>query len=306
MTKSIDAVVVAYRSEDHIEECIEALQRIEGLASLVVVDNGDGESARRAAAVGARTLHDPSNPGFGMGHNRGVACGAAEYLFLVNPDALVVPDPVREGVALLKSRPDAAAVQGVIVNAATGSPERSQGRELRPVHLLGRAFALRSLLRFRPVRFLTGLAPAVSDHVDRAPTSVSETEWLAATAVLMRRAAFEQVGGFSDDYFLYGEDADLCHRLRASGWRLLAHPAQWAIHQGGASAATSVDREITWWNGTMTFAARWWSPSAWSVALLASLLVGARLMIRSPSDAGRVASFMIADPWRKRRRWAGR
>lgn len=297
----MDAVVVAYRSQDHIGACLDALASVEGLQNIVVIDHGDGETARRAALHGATVVHDPTNPGFGRGQNRGVAMGRAPYLLMVNPDAVVRKAAVACGVALLDERPRVAAVQGTIANSETAALERSHGRELGPVHLLGRAFALRRLLRFRTVRRLARLVPAVSDHVERAPAGVVETEWLAATALLVRRSAFESVGGFSDAYFLYGEDLDLCHRLRLAGWTLLATPEEWATHQSGASAATDVDREITWWNGSMTFAALWWRPSAWSMALAASAVAGLRLVLRSPSHARGVASKMIAAPWRHRR-----
>jgi N-acetylglucosaminyl-diphospho-decaprenol L-rhamnosyltransferase len=304
MSRRIDAVVVAYRSEDRIRDCLRALRAIESLAGVTVVDHGDGESARIAAAAGATVIHDPSNPGFGAGQNRGVAKGGAEYLLLCNPDALVDGAAITRGLALLDARPDVAAVQGAIVNARTGAMERSQGRELGVLHLLARALRLRGLLRFTVTRRLARRLPALADHVERTPAQPAATESLAATALLIRRRAFEATGGFASGYFLYGEDLDLCRRLRLAGWRLLALPDLWATHDNGASAASSHDRELTWWNGTMTFAARWWTARAWSGAVAASAVECVHQALTAPGDVPRTVRALLLDPLRVRRRCA--
>ena len=67
----IDAVLVAYRSEAVIAASVEAAAALGGW--VVVVDHGDGASARRARDRGAVVQEDASNPGFGAGQNRGVA-----------------------------------------------------------------------------------------------------------------------------------------------------------------------------------------------------------------------------------------
>jgi hypothetical protein len=301
MTGRVDAVVVAYRSEDRIAGCLAALRDVDEIAGVVVVDHGDGQSARKAAATGAETVHDASNPGFGAGQNRGVARGSAPYVLLCNPDAVVAAAAVERGIDLLDSHPDVAAVQGAIVNARTGGLERSQGRELGALHLLARALRLRNLLRLRAARAIVRCIPRVADHADRAPIQPVDVESLAATALLIRRAAFVQVQGFSAGYFLYGEDLDLCRRLRATGWRLVALPDRWATHDDGASAATSHERELTWWNGTMTFAARWWGRSAWCGAVAASALECVHQAASKPRDARRTLRALLLDPLGERR-----
>ncbi|MDP9006627.1 MAG: glycosyltransferase family 2 protein [Actinomycetota bacterium] len=295
----LDTVLVAYRSEDVIEAAVRAARELGG--QVVVVDHGDGGSARTGAALGAVTFEDRSNPGFGAGQNRGVATTTSPFVLLCNPDAVVVPQAVAEGAKLLEGRPDVAAVQGVIVNRHTGLPERSQGVEIRPAHLLGRALGGRRLLRCGVVRSLMRRSATLADHVERVPRGPVEVESLAATAVLIRRSAFEEVGGFDPSFFLYGEDLDLCHRLRLAGWKLMAVPEVWAHHLGGASAESSRAREVQWWRGTLRFANRWWGPRAWSVAITAATVRWARLAVTSPRGAGSVLRAMVIAPARARR-----
>lgn len=294
----VDAVLVAYRSDDVIEGAVERAQRLGG--SVVVVDHGDGESARLAAALGAVAISDPSNPGFGTGQNRGLAFTGSEHVLLCNPDAEIVPDAVLAGAELLRSRPDVAAVQGVILNSANGLPERSSGVGVRPIDLLARAVGAKALLRIPVIAKLGRRSSVVRAHADRVPSGPVEVKSLAATAVLVRRSAMDAVDGFDESYFLYGEDQDLCRRLRESGWKLVTLPEVWATHVSGGSAASSWSREVNWWRGTMQFAATWWSGPAWAVALVAAAVRWARLVLGHPTLASPGFRLMLAEPVRCR------
>lgn len=295
---TVDTVFVAYRSEDVIERALAQAAPLGGLS--VVVDHGDGASARIAALAGALAIHDPSNPGFGTGQNRGISFTGSEFVLLCNPDAEILPDAVLAGAELLRARPGAAAVQGVIVNRGTGRPERSAGVELGPVHLLGRAVGAKRLLGLPVVASLARRSSTLQDHADRVPDEPVEVESLAATAVLVRRSALDQVGGFDESFFLYGEDLDLCRRLRAAGWTLVAVPEVWATHTSGGSAHSSWQREAEWWRGTMSFAARWWGPAPWTAAMAAATLRWARMAVRHPSRAGAALIAVILAPARVR------
>lgn len=295
---TIDTVLVAYRSEDVIGAAVTAASHLGG--KVVVVDHGDGASAERAAAAGATVIVDPNNPGFGAGQNRGVARTSAPFVLLCNPDAEIVAHAVTAGAAFLQAHPEVAAVQGVIVNAATGRPERSAGVELGPVHLLGRAIGAKGLLQFPAVQALVRRVPSLRDHADRNPAGPAEVESIAATAILVRRAAFDQVGGFDESYFLYGEDLDLCRRLRNEGWTLLALPEVWASHSSGGSAESSWDREASWWQGTMQFSAARWRSGAWVVAVLSATVQCVRLSVRRPTRARVALSSVVLDACNKR------
>jgi GT2 family glycosyltransferase len=294
VTTPVDAVIVAFRSDGVIERSVRAAQRLGG--RVVVVDHGDGQSARRAAAMGATTVHDPANPGFGAGQNRGVSGTTTPYVLVCNPDAGVDPAAVLAGADFLEARPDVGAVQGVVVNQRTGAPERSQGVAVGPGHLLGRAVGARRLLSLGVVRHLARCSPNLRDHVERVPPRPLEVESLAATVLLVRRAAFDAVGGFDPTFFLYGEDLDLCRRLRRAGWALVALPEVWAVHEGGGSAESARVRELHWWRGTMQYGARWWSPAEWTVALVAAAIRATRLSIRSLRCSRPAWSSLVLSP----------
>ena len=69
--------------------------------------------------------------------------------------------------------------------------------------------------------------------------SEREVDWVSGAAMLVRRSAFEQVGRFDEDFFLYGEELDLCTRLRGAGWKVLYTPELEILHEGGVSTGRS-------------------------------------------------------------------
>ena len=300
MTAQFDVVIVAYNSVEVIGDVVTRARALPGVGEVVVIDHGRDGSAAEATAHGARAVADPTNPGFGAGQNRGVAMTSAPLVLLLNPDAVPDPTGIARGIVELEADASLAVVQGAIVNDATGEPERSQGRELGPVHLLGRACSARRLLGLPVVRAVARKVGVVADHVERVPQAAQYVDSLAATCVLVRRAAFDRAGGFDESYFLYGEDLDLCRRLRRDGWRLLALPEPFAKHENGASSATPIERELSWWRGTMRFAALWWSAAAWSLALGAATVQCVRLGVRRPAAARRAWRSLVAEPMRDR------
>lgn len=295
MRLGIDVVVVAYGSRDLLPSCLLAATSIPHLANVVVIDHGTDGSAEVARSMGAEAACDPSNPGFGAGQNRGVRLGTAPFLLLLNPDAIIEPHSVANGIRAFAD-PRVAVVQGAVVGP-DGKLERSQGRALGPLHLVGRALHLRPLLGRPGVQRLVARMPILGDTADRAVATPTEVAALAATAILVRRSCFETVGGFDERYFLYGEDLDLGRRLRDAGYRLVALPGSWARHQSGASSTSSWSRELQWWAGTLSYAIAWWSGPALVVAALASLVVWARLVIARPASWRLATTNILSRPW---------
>lgn len=298
--KSIAVVIVAYNSADTIEQTVRRALDLPNCTTVVVVDNGLDGSGEIAASAGAVVLYRPENPGFGTSHNAGVTLTQEQFVLLLNADAEVVPTGLAAGLDLLVGDPGVAATQGIVTSRRTGGPERSMGPDLRWIHLLGRALGIRSLLGTRAGRAAARLV-GVSDVIDRVPSSYAEVQTLAATAPLVRRSAFDDVGGFDESFFLYGEDLDLCRRLRANGWRLVGIPCAWANHADGSTADSPLQRELNWWSGTLRYAALWWTASCFRLAALSSGLMAVRLILQHPYYARRIIGELLIGPLAGRR-----
>jgi len=298
----VSVVMVAYGNADRIGPRVRSLVEDPLVREVIVIDHGTDGSGDLAAAAGATVHRDPSNPGFGAGMNSAVARSSAPFIVLMNPDADLAIGAVAAGLAALDDDSTVAATQGLITAEATGDLERSGGDELGPVDLLGRAVGAKRLLSIPAMAALVARLGIVAHHVNRGTEEPRFVDGLASTATLYRRTAFEQIGGYDERYFLYGEDLDLCRRVRAAGWNLLYLPMPWATHEGGASASNWWNRELRWWEGTMQFAAQWWTPQAFRRGQVAAVIMALRMAAVRPRQAATAWQALVVRPGSLRKR----
>jgi GT2 family glycosyltransferase len=117
---------------------------------------------------------------------------------------------------------------GSLQGNARGDPDMLTG-------LFGRSSRLRALLPLLPAARRNVLTDEAIAH----GASSVVVDWLSGACMLMRRSAFEAVGGFDAGYFMYWEDADLCRRLRERGYHVRYVPGASAVHRVGHSSRTA-------------------------------------------------------------------
>jgi GT2 family glycosyltransferase len=229
----VDLVIVNYRSYEELTRCLASLEPDRGaLARVTVVDHESDMVA--AAAVTARfpwidLVERATNEGFATGVNLGVARGRSGFLLLLNPDCVADGDAVRNLIDFAVHQRDVAIVGPRILNpdgTVQGSARRFPGWT---TFVAGRSSWLTKRFPQNPLSrwnlpALTGL------------TSPIDVDWVSGACMLIRREAFERVGGMDEQFFLYWEDADLCRRLGQTGWRTTYFPASTIVHAGGRSS----------------------------------------------------------------------
>jgi N-acetylglucosaminyl-diphospho-decaprenol L-rhamnosyltransferase len=220
----LSIVIVAYQSGGYLRRCLAATA--DGRYEVVVVDNGSppGETeALCAEAPRTRLIRRERNQGFGAAANVGVAATSGRWLLLLNPDAWPTGDAIDRLLRFAEQEPRLAAA-GPLLFDVEGSPQRNT---IRPP-LSATALAMWAA-------FPTGVSGLYGALRGKAPHAPREGEFLQASALMLRREAFTQVGGFDENFFMYGEEADLCGRLTDAGWRLAVCPEASFVHVGGAS-----------------------------------------------------------------------
>ncbi|MBI5059301.1 glycosyltransferase family 2 protein [candidate division KSB1 bacterium] len=236
----VTVILVTYHSKDHVGACLKSLREFGGpwLSGIVVVDNASQDGTAdwcRQNYPDVVVIANPENVGFGTGVNRGAMRAESEFLLILNPDTEIDAMTIGELVALLDSRPLAGAVGPRIVNGS-GKFDYSARRGFpRPLAALAYAARLDRVFPRSPTLAAYQM-PGVS------PEREVMTDSLSGCCMLVRRAAFEQIGGFDEDYFLYGEDIDLCWKLAAVGLERWYVPTARVLHVKGASMKFATDR----------------------------------------------------------------
>ncbi|NMW43410.1 glycosyltransferase family 2 protein [Mobiluncus curtisii] len=229
---AIRVVTVAYHCGEGIRGLLQSLATASSRSiHAVVVDNSEAPDPAVVAACqefGAEYRSLPNNPGFGAGSNFGSDFGGTEpWLVFANPDLRLTPGAVDALIAAAAAHPEAALIGPALVDE-TGT-RYPTGRSF-PYISIGIGHAL--LGRVWPGNPWTRRYWGSSWR----GTDSAAVDWLSGACILLRRADWEQLGGFDPAYFMYFEDMDLAWRAR----RFLGRGALFvgnavAIHEQGAT-----------------------------------------------------------------------
>jgi GT2 family glycosyltransferase len=230
---SVDVVIVNYRSYDELKRCLASLEPARPhLRHVTVVDHESDLAA--AAALADRfpwiyLVERSTNEGFATGVNLGARLTGSPFLLLLNPDCVADAPAVASLLQFAGTRPDAAVVGPRILNSdgsVQGSARRFPGVTTA---IAGRSSWLTRTFPNNPLSRHN--LPALESR-----TKPLEVDWVSGACMLIRRDAFEQVGGMDEEFFLYWEDADFCRRLGQHGWRTVYYPGATIVHAGGRSS----------------------------------------------------------------------
>jgi hypothetical protein len=239
---TLSVVIVAHDSRPHLAGCLRAVyaQTDAPPLEVVVVDNASTDGgcvAVRREFPQVRVVASPRNLGFAAGVNLGVRHVTGDAILLLNPDALLEAGALRRLAAFLRATPDVGLVAPKLVDP-TGALQLSCRRFPGRWTALGHRDALLTrLLPKNPLarRYL------LTDWDHASPRAV---DWVSGACALVRHAAFQQVGGLDEGFFLFAEDVDLCKRLWAAGWKVYYLPEAVAVHRIGISARRDSARLI--------------------------------------------------------------
>lgn len=209
----MSAVVVTYNSAPYLERCIKSLWAA-GITDIIVVDNASTDhSVRNGRRLGVLVIQQSENRGFGAGCNIGLSLIRNETALLINPDAYLLPHAATRAYRTMHEDPLVAVVGLRLTNKQGDDEVMSYGL----VDVTVRELWRRRQRKASPLQ------------------QESEVAWVSGGACLVRRAAWQRIGGFDASFFLYWEDVDLCKRLRQRGWSIKYLPQAQVIHERGAS-----------------------------------------------------------------------
>ncbi|NLF01330.1 MAG: glycosyltransferase family 2 protein [Anaerolineales bacterium] len=234
MTGDVDVSIIAvnWNTRDLLAQCLRSVEatgetRQELNVQTCVVDNAstDGSAGMvREHFPWVRLIANTENLGFARANNQALRQVAGRYIALLNSDTEVHTGALETLVAFMDAHPEAGACGPLLLNA-DGTLQPS----CHPVLTPGR--------EFWRLLFLERLWPRATYHQhlwDRE--TPREVEVIKGACLVLRREALDQVGLLDEQYFMYSEEMDLCHRLQQAGWQLYWVPQAKVTHYGEASS----------------------------------------------------------------------
>lgn len=238
------AIVVAYHGADQLRTSLAALNPVD----ILVIDNSaDAEVRAAAEGAGARYVDAGANIGFARAVNLGVSQAGDRDVVLVNPDAEVSADTVAALVARMHAPGEKVAAVAPSLIGPDGAAQQTRWPFPSPSGAWLRAVGLGRL------------------HSDAGG-------FLVGAVLALRATALERLGGFDENFFLYGEETDWERRAVADGWSLVLAEDQTATHIGGGSSAAEWRREIYFHAGGERYVRKWFGRLGWASYRLATVL----------------------------------
>lgn len=272
---SIAVIILNYNGQHWLAACLSAVHQLTVPVEIVVADNAsqdDSLAYLRERWPQVRVLAFEKNYGFAEGYNRAIASVHAEWVVMLNTDAVLSPNWLTTLLAFAEQNPRAAILGGKLLLGGVPTGQRILQAVGSRITDAGTAFEL-------------GWGqPDVGQF-----TEPHLTASIPAAALLMRRAKFLELGGFDADYFAYLEDVDLCWRAWLAGDEVWCVPAAEATHHFGGTAGGRASPLRIQWMQRNRFA-NMLKHLAWP-----SLLSG--LFTSAMYDAYRVLEFSLSGQW---------
>ena len=228
----LSIIIVNWNSARYVENCLRALYRnaVGVDFETIVVDNGSFDSCQKMIAdkfPGVRFLQSERNLGFAQANNFGARMAHGEFLLFLNPDTEIIGNAVKGMLLAIKGLPRAGILGCKLLN--TDMTYQTSCRQPFPT-ILNQVFDSDILHRLLP------------DHSPREAALLSkaanllEVQVISGACMMIRKTVFEEVGGFSSEYFMYTEDVDLCFKVRRAGYANYYLGDVSIVHHGGGSS----------------------------------------------------------------------
>lgn len=232
--KSISVIIVNYNTGKYVLECIHSLQLQKNIKlEVIVVDNASQDNSvdliAKEFGSKIKLIQSEENIGFGRANNLAARLAKGEFLLILNPDTTIQsPLALFNLINFLEDHPK----MGM---AGPAVEEPRKGKYVLP--------------RFR---YPSSRHLKYTKTFKNLPGTIA---WILGACMLVRRKLYQEISGFDPDYFLYGEDADICLRVRQKGYEIGYCADVHVTHVSGASeiGADSLEKWLRKRRGVFLF-----------------------------------------------------
>jgi len=191
-----------------LELCLKSVQAaiVNIEAEIIVIDNNsEDDSCAMVKSVfpEVKLIENKENFGFSKGNNIGVAEAKGEYLCILNPDTVVAEDTFTKLLTFSNGKDNIGAVGCKLINGVGAFLPESK----RNIPYVKAAFK----------KLLGNSSNYYANHLSEQQTG--EIDILVGAFMFLKKTVYDSVGGFDEDYFMYGEDIDLSYKILKAGYK---------------------------------------------------------------------------------------
>ncbi len=241
-TVDLSIVIVNYNVREFLQHCLESIRRSTHTLRIevLVVDNNSHDNSVELLSpkfneVEFIALNE--NLGFGRANNIGIERARGRYVLLLNPDTILQEDTLQRMAEYMDTHPDVG-ISGCKVLNADGSFQAQCRRGFpSPWASFCKLFGLQAMFPNSPLF-------ARYNQSFRSEDETYTVDAVIGAFMFCRRDALLSIQGFDPDFFMYGEDLDLCYRMKLAGFNTAYVPITTIIHFKGESTRRSSMNEV--------------------------------------------------------------
>ena len=262
---SIVILILNYNGYEDTINCLESvLKSSYQNYRIVVVDNASSDGSPQMIKEEfpqVKLIESPENLGFGRANNIAIKQSDAKYCFLLNTDTVLVNNAVKILFDFMEKpdKSDVGGCGGQLYNADM-THQSSVGEFDTIDKLYKKALGINFtpiICRYKHIfNTKSRKQKEKQEETSLVYSSSYEPDFIIGADLMLRKSALDKVGAFDEKFFMFGEEAELCFRLKKHGFRIMFVPESKIIHFGGASAYKSntliaVEKMVL--NGTILF-----------------------------------------------------
>ncbi len=233
----LSIIIVNYNVKEFLQNLLHSIEKASAKISkeIIVIDNASDDGSVeviREKFPSLTLIENKTNAGFGKANNQGLAIANGKYILFINPDCIVSEDTFINMLSFFEEHPECGLAGCKILN--------SDGT----LQLACRRSFPGPWTSFTKVTGLSNLFPKSRifarynlTYLDENKTN--EVDALSGSFMMMRKDVYEKVGGFDGQFFMYGEDLDLCYRVQKAGHKVFYVHSTQVIHYKGESTKRS-------------------------------------------------------------------
>ena len=250
----VSIIIVNYKVAPLIVACVRSIiEKTKGVSyEIIVVDNDSQDDSvsvlENNLGNDIKLIKSGSNLGFGKANNLGAKHANGEYLFLLNPDTVLINDAVSILHSYIKSHEDIGVVGGNLYDETGKQAMPSYSMEFSSVAEEKRNSSYYGMMKNKISRKRSS-GIRNDFNCSNQPVSVG---YIFGADMMLSKGLFEQVKGFDEDFFMYGEEAELQWRIKQLGYKIVNCPDARIIHLEGRSTKTSSSINETQFRMRMT------------------------------------------------------
>lgn len=236
----VSVVIVSFNVADFLEECLSSIKKETTCEyEIIIVDNNSNDNSVEIVEryhPEVNLIKQDVNAGFAKANNIGFKEARCRYVFMLNPDTVVLENAIDKLVQFMDGHQEAGACGPKNLNPDLSLQHNCHhfpSLSMRLIHHL-------QLERFFPKhRFFGREFMTYWDYGE-----IKEVDWITGCSLMIRKDVLEEAGYLDENYFMYAEECDFCLKIRKQGWRTVFFPKAAIIHYGGQSALGQTDEKV--------------------------------------------------------------